>query len=448
MRVPLIPGLARGTIALPPSAFLILSYLALIAAGSALLMLPAMTRTGISWSDALFTAASAVTVTGLVVADTGGDFTFIGQLLILLLIQLGGLGIVTFAVLILCMLGVPIGLTHRNYLRDELNQTSMSDLLPLALVVLRVVVVLELAGTLLLALAFVPEFGWREGIWQALFHAVSAFNNAGFGLFPDSMTRWAADPLVNLTMPLLIVVGGLGFHVLTDLYSHRSWRHFSLHTRLMLAGTAALVAWSVFTFAAIEWTNPATLGQFSETGEKLMASIFQALTTRTAGFNTVDIAALEPATQSMFILLMLIGGGSASTAGGIKVTTFIVALLATLAFLRRRAVPVAFNRSLGHEEVMKVLALISMTLMLVMSATFLLVLSQPGDFLALLFEAASAFGTVGLSMGATSELDGLGRSIIIALMFLGRVGPLALGLFMATRLRPRVRYPEGRIFIG
>ena len=448
MRVPLMSGMARRTIALPPSAFLVLSYLALIAAGSALLMLPAMTGTGISWSDAVFTAASAVTVTGLVVADTGGDFTFLGQLVILLLIQLGGLGIVTFAVLILCMLGVPIGLSHRIYLRDELNQTSMADLLPLALVVLRVVLVFELAGAALLASVFVPEFGWREGIWQAVFHAVSAFNNAGFGLFPDSMTRWAADPLVNLAMPLLIVVGGLGFHVLTDLYAQRRWRRFSLHTRLMLAGTAALVAWSVVSFAVIEWTNPATLGQLPGAGGKLMASVFQALTTRTAGFNTVDIAALEPATQSMFILLMLIGGGSASTAGGIKVTTFIVALLATLAFLRRRTEPVAFNRSLGHEEVMKVLAVISLTLMVVMSATFLLVLSQPGDFLALLFEAASAFGTVGLSMGATTELDGFGRAIIIALMFVGRVGPLALGLFIATRLTPRVRYPAGRIFIG
>jgi len=440
--------LARRTIAIPPSGILVLTYLGLIAFGSALLMLPGMTTTAVSWSDTVFTAASAVTVTGLVVVDTGSDFTLPGQLVILLLIQLGGLGIVAFAVLILCMLGLPVGLSHRIYLRDELNQTSMADLMPLALAVLRVVVIFELAGLAVLGFVFVPEFGWREGLWQALFHAVSAFNNAGFGLFPDSMTRWATDPLVNVAMPLLIIVGGLGFHVLTDLFYQRQWRRCSLHTRLMLAGTIALLIWSAITFAAIEWNNPATLGALAGPADKLMAAVFQAVTTRTAGFNTVEIAHLEPATQLMFILLMLIGGGSASTAGGIKVTTFIVALLATVAFLRRRTRPVAFNRSLGHDEVMKVLALISMTVMLIMTATFVLVLTQSGDMLSLLFEAASAFGTVGLSMGATGALDGFGRSVVIALMFLGRVGPLALGLFIATRVAPRVRYPADRIFIG
>jgi trk system potassium uptake protein TrkH len=441
-------ALRRATIGLPPSGVLVLTYLALVLIGTGLLMLPGATTAPITWSDALFTATSAVTVTGLVVLDTGIDFTLLGQVIILLLIQLGGLGIVTFAVLILCMLGLPVSLSHRLFLREELHQTSMADLLPLALVILRVVLLFELAGLAVLAFVFVPEFGWREGLWQATFHAVSAFNNAGFGLFPDSMTRWATDPLVNLVMPLLIVVGGIGFSVLTDLYYHRRWTAFSLHTRLMLVGTAGLIVWSIATFALIEWHNPASLGQFASAGDKLMASVFQALTTRTAGFNTVDIAALEQSTQLSFILLMLIGGGSASTAGGIKVTTFLVALLATIAFLRQHSHPVAFKRSLGHGEVMKVLALISLTLMLVATATFLLTLTQPGDFLALLFEAVSAFGTVGLSMGATRELDAFGRTIVVTLMLIGRVGPLALGLFLATRLPPRVRYPEGRIFLG
>jgi trk system potassium uptake protein TrkH len=441
-------ALRRVTIGLPPSGVLVLTYLALVAVGTALLMLPGATREAITWSDALFTATSAVTVTGLVVVDTGGAFTLLGQVIILLLIQLGGLGIVTFAVLILSMLGLPMSLSHRLFLREELHQTSMADLLPLALVILRVVLLFELAGTLLLAFVFVPEFGWTEGLWQAVFHAISAFNNAGFGLFPDSMTRWVGHPLVNLTMPLLIVVGGIGFSVLTDLYYHRSWRRFSLHTRLMLVGTAVLIVWSTATFALIEWNNPDTLAGLATTGDKLMASVFQALTTRTAGFNTVDVAELEQSTQLLFILLMMIGGGSASTAGGIKVTTFIVALAATVAFLRRRSQPVAFRRSLGHEEVMKVLALISLAMMLVMTATFVLSLTQRGDFLGLLFEAVSAFGTVGLSMGATRELDELGRAILVVLMFAGRVGPLALGLFLATRLPPRVRYPSGRIFLG
>lgn len=446
------PGLlsvfGRRAINIPPSGVLVLTYLMLIAAGTLLLMLPAATHAGISWSDAVFTATSAVTVTGLVVVETGGDFTLLGQALILLLIQLGGLGIVTFAVLILSMLGLPVGLSQRIYLRNELNQTSMSDLLRMALVILRVVVLFELAGMAALAFVFVPEFGWLEGLWQSLFHAVSAFNNAGFGLFPDSFTRWAAHPMINIVVPLLIVVGGIGFSVLTDLYYHRSWRRFSLHTRLMLAGTAVLSAWSIATFALIEWNNPETLGQLAAAGDKLMASVFQAVTTRTAGFNTVDMADLEDSSTLMFILLMFIGGGSASTAGGIKVTTFLVMLLATAAFLRRRSDPVAFHRSLGHAEIMKVLALVSLSSIAVTAATFLLALTNDLDFLDLLFEAVSAFGTVGLSRGITEQLDQAGRAVIVTLMFIGRVGPLALGLFMATRVPPGIRYPAGRIYLG
>jgi len=439
---------SRGSVRLPPTAVLALIYLVLVALGAVLLMLPAATTEAIDWSEAVFTATSAVTVTGLGVVDTGGQFTFFGEVVILVLIQLGGLGIVTFAVLVLCMLGLPISLQHKLFLRDELHQTSMSDLIYMALMILRVVLALELAGALLLALVFVPEFGWRAGLWQSLFHAVSAFNNAGFGLFPDSLSRWAGNPILNFVVPLLIVVGGLGFSVLTDLHYTRRWKRLSLHTKLMLAGTAGLVLWSVVTFAVIEWNNPGTLGQFGGAGEKLMASIFQALTTRSAGFNTIDIAAIDDSSALMFILLMLIGGGSTSAAGGIKVTTFVVMLLATVAYFRKRTRPVAFRRSLGGDEVMKVLALISLSLILVMTATFVLTLTQDQPFLDLLFEAASAFGTVGLSLGATGELDGFGRAVIIVLMFVGRVGPLALGLFLATRVPPRVRYPQGQIFLG
>jgi len=436
------------TIELPPTAVLILLYVLLIVTGTLMLMLPAASVEPIGWSDALFTATSAVTVTGLVVVETGSRFTLLGEAVILVLIQLGGLGIITFAVLVLCMLGLPISLQHRRYLRDELHQTSMSDLLRMALMILRVVVVFELLGMIMLAMVFVPAFGWREGVWQALFHTVSAFNNAGFFLWPDSLARWAGDPIVNVTVPLLFVAGGIGFSVLSDLQHSRRWSRFSLHTKLTLAGTAGLTLWSVVTFAVIEWDNPGTLGQLAGPGERLMASLFQALTPRSAGFTTVDTAMLEDSSVLMFILLMLIGGGSTSTAGGIKVTTFVVMLLATAAYFRRRSHPVAFRRSLGGEEVMKVLALISLSLVLVMTATFILTLTQDQPFLDLLFEVASAFGTAGLSLGATEVLDGLGRAVLVVLMLIGRLGPLALGLFLATRVPPRVRYPDGRIFLG
>lgn len=444
----LLSLVTRRRVDIPPPAVLALLYGALIVLGTGLLKLPGATVAPVSWADALFTATSAVTVTGLAVLDTGSDFTLFGQAVILGLIQLGGLGLMTFAVLVLSMLGLPVGLSHHLFLREDLNQTSLHDLLRLVRVILKVVLLCEGIGLALLAIAFVPEFGWAEGLWQALFHTVSAFNNAGFGLFSDSLTRWATDPLVNLVVPALIIVGGIGFSVLSDIYRTRRWGGFSLHTKIMLAGTAVLLVWSVAAVAALEWTNPATLGAFDSPWERLMVAWFQGVTTRTAGFNTVDIAALHDSTALMVISLMLIGAGSTSTAGGIKVTTFVVLLLATVAFFKRRQTVTAFGRSLGHEEVMKVLALTTLSLLLVMVSTFLVSISHDGDFLDLAFEVASAFGTVGLSRGATGELDGFGRAILIGLMFLGRVGPLTLGFVLATRVPPRIRYPAGRVFLG
>lgn len=440
--------LVRAVVSLPPPAVLSLLYAGLIALGAGLLKLPPATALPVTWSDALFTATSAVTVTGLVVVDPGTHFTLFGEAVLLVLIQLGGLGLMVFAVLVLSMLGLPIGLSQRMILREDLNQTSMADLLALVQRILRVVLVCELLGALALATVFVPEFGWGPGLWHALFHSVSAFNNAGVQLFPDGLMRWVDDPVVNLAIPALFVFGGLGYSVVYEVWERRAWRRFSLHTKLTLAGTGGLVAWSVPTFALLEWDNPGTLGALAGAGDRLWASWFQAVTTRTAGFNTLDIAALHDSTALMFMLLMVIGGGSTSTAGGIKVTTFVVLILATLAFFRRRATIEAFGRSLGLEEVMKVLALVTVSLLVVMAALFLMTIAHDGAFVEIAFEVASAFGTVGLSMGATAELDGLGRAVIMALMFIGRVGPLTLGFFLARRAAPRVRYPSSRVFLG
>ncbi len=438
----------RRRIDIPPPAVLALLYAALIALGALLLMLPFAARVPVSLGGALFTATSATTVTGLAVLDTGTSFTAFGQAVILALIQLGGLGIMTFTVLLLAMLGVPVGMPHRIFLREDLNQTSVADLLRLVRVILRVVLACEIAGAALLAPVFVPEFGWGAGLWYALFHAVSAFNNAGFALFPDSLSRFATSPLVNLVVPGLLIVGGIGYSVLADLHAVRRWRGLTLHSKLMLVGTTALLIGSTAIFAALEWRNPGTLGRFDSVGNKLVASWFQAATTRTAGFNTLDIAALHDSTSLMFMALMLIGGGSTSTAGGIKVTTFIVLLLATLSFFRRRATVHAFGRSLEHQDVLKVLALTVLTLSLVFFATFLVSITHDGAFLDMAFEVASALGTVGLSRGATGELDGWGRVVIGILMFIGRVGPLTLGFVLAARVPPRVRYPSGTVFLG
>jgi len=432
---------------LAPPAVLVMIYAGFILLGTLALKLPLAAALPVTWSDAAFTATSAVTVTGLAVVDTGSVFTVFGQAVIMFLIQLGGLGLMTFAVLILSMFGLPVGFTHRLYLREDLNQTSATDLLALTRMILRVVLLCEIAGAALLALVFVPEFGWAEGLWQAAFHAVSAFNNAGFALFPDSLSRWVGNPIVNVTVPLLFILGGLGFTVAADIRRVRRWRRYSLHTKLMLVGTGALLFWSMLTFAIMEWNNPATLGAL-DWPDRLWASWFQGATTRTAGFNTVEIGELADGTTLVFMTLMVIGAGSTSTGGGIKVTTFIVLILATLAFFKQRASINVYGRELGMDQVMKVLALAMVSVLLILFALFVLLLFHEGEFLDLAFETVSAFGTVGLSRGVTGDFDTAGRIVIMAIMFAGRVGPLTLGFLLATRKPGRIAYPAGTVYLG
>ncbi len=445
------PSVSRGIsrfrrFRLPPPALLVVLYLAFIVCGALLLWLPVSHNGDIDLGEAIFTSTSAVTVTGLVLEDTGSAFTWFGQAVITVLIQLGGLGLMTFAVLVLGALGIPVGMPQRLILREDLNQTSLSNLTVLVKIIVVIALVCETVGALLLAIVFVPEFGW-QGIWQAVFHSVSAFNNAGFALHPDSLTRWVGNPLVNTVIPLLFILGGLGFIVVGDIYQKRTWRKLTLHSKLMLVGTAVLIVWGTVVFGLLEWTNPGTLGELG-TVEKLWASWFQGVTPRTAGFNTVDIGAMHDSTTVLVMALMIVGGGSTSTAGGIKVTTLCVLLLATVAFFRRQNSLHAFGRSLGMEEVMKVMALTTISAILVITAIFVVSISHDGEFLDLAFEVASAFGATGLSRGATGELDTLGRAVIMAMMFIGRVGPLAIGFFLATHAAPRVRYPAGQIYLG
>jgi trk system potassium uptake protein TrkH len=449
MLAPVRRSLRRHLQRTPPPAVLAALYAVLVVLGAAALKLPLSAPAPITWSDAVFTSASAVTVTGLVVIDTGSDLTIFGQAVVAGLIQLGGLGLMTFAVLVLSALGLPVGIGARTYLRDDLNQTSLADLSALVAVILKIVVVFELVGAVALATVFVPDHGWGLGLWHAVFHSISAFNNAGFSTFPDGLVGYALDPVINVSIPLLFMVGGIGYVVLADVFGLRRWRRFSLHTKLMLIGTVVLVVLSVALFAALEWSNPGTLGQYDSILHKLTVSWFQGVTTRTAGFNTTDIGAIEPSTSMMFISLMVIGGGPTSTAGGIKVTTFIIMLLATVAFFRRSTELSAFGRSIPLDQVLKVMALVAISLIVVFVGVFLLTLGHgEAEFLDIAFEVASAFGTVGLSRGVTGELDDFGRVVIVVIMFLGRVGPLTLGFFLATQMRPRVRYPRAQVYLG
>jgi trk system potassium uptake protein TrkH len=445
MRLRLSAG--RRRLDLAPPTVLALLYAGLIALGTVLLRMPAAATAPVSWGDALFTATSAVTVTGLTVVETGG-LTLVGQAVVLALIQLGGLGLMTFTVLVASMLGLPVGVPQRAYLREELQQTSLAEVVRLARIILRIVLLVEGAGVALLALVFVPDLGWAAGLWHALFLAVSAFNNAGFTLFAEGLRPWVDDPLVNLVVPALFIIGGIGFSVLADLARRRRWRGLTLHTKLTLVGTAGLVVAAVAGVAALEWSNPRTLGALDGAGAKWLAAWFHAVTPRTAGFATLDVAQLHDSTALVTIVLMLVGGGTTSTAGGLKVTTLLVLLLATVAFLRGRRAVTAFHRSLGTEEVMKVLALTTLAFGVVTLAIFLVSISHDGDLFDLAFEIVSAFGTVGLSRGATAELDALGRGVVIAVMFVGRIGPLTLGFVLATRTASRIRYPRGQVMVG
>ncbi len=433
---------------LPPPAFLALLYLALIGLGTLLLKVPFAHELPVSWGEALFTAASAVTVTGLVVIDPGQSFTLFGEAVLLVLIQLGGLGLMTFAVLVLVSLGLPIRLGHQHVLREDLDRTNLHDLVDFAFRIARLAITIELIGAAALATVFVPAHGWETGIWHALFHAVSAFNNAGMALYPDNLTGFATNPIINVVIPALFILGGLGYAVLLDIGRTRVWRKYSLHTKMMLVGTLILSLWGFVAIAVLEWHNPGTLARYPAWGDRLWLAWFQSVSPRTAGFNTLDLGQMHDATALIVISFMVIGAGPASTAGGIKVTTVMVLILATIAFFRRQATISLFGRSLDPEQVMKVLALTTLSLVLLVTSIFALALAHDGEFLDLSFEVASALGTVGLTRGETMELDSVGRAVIIAMMYFGRIGPLTIGFFLATRRPPRVRYPKASVFIG
>lgn len=433
---------------LPPPGLLAVIYSIFIVIGAIALKLPISVTEAITWSDALFTSTSAVTVTGLIVVDTPEAFTLFGQGVLMVLMQMGGLGLMTFAALVLIALGIPVGVPQMVVLREDLNQTSISNLMSLVRVILQLALTLEAIGFVLLATSFVPDHGWGMGLWHALFHSISAFNNAGFSTFSNSLIDYAADPVVTVTTTSLFIVSGIGFVVLADIRAKGSWRRLSLHSKMMLTGTPILIAISFVLFAALEWRNPGTLGAIDSAFGRVQAAYFQAVTPRTAGFNSINTAAMYDSTALLTISLMIIGGGSTSTAGGIKLTTAIVLAMATLAFFKRRRELNMFGRALGPGEVHKVMALLTISIITILTSIFILSISTETEFLSLAFEAASAFGTVGLSMGATGLLDGWGRAVIMVLMFLGRVGPLVLGFFLATQAMPMVRYPKGQVYLG
>lgn len=441
-------------VCISPPQIIILGYLGLIFCGTGLLMLPWTTRDGLgaSLGDALFTATSAITVTGLVVHDTMQYWSFFGQLVILLLIQTGGLGVVTMAIAVAVLTGQKIGFRLRWVMQESISAPQLAGIVRTTGFICRIVLCVELAGAFLLALRFCPEMGLGQGLWMALFHAVSAFCNAGFDLMGarqaySSLTAYSADPLVCLVIAGLIITGGIGFLTLEDVRCHGPrFRHYHLQSKFVLLASAFLLVSGFCYFYCLEFSSDRW--QMSES-EAVLASFFQAVSPRTAGFNSVDLTALSPMSQLVTILLMLVGAAPGSTGGGFKVTTLAVLFLALIAlFLNRRDVR-GFDRRVSDGTLRKASGIFMFFVLLYLTGGMLICCLDDLPLMVAFFEAASAIATVGLTLGVTPELSDASRAVLILLMYFGRVGSLTVLFAVSSGLRQDAfRYPAEEVAVG
>lgn len=434
-------------IQLGPPFVLSSSFFLLILLGTILLKLPFSTNIEITWLQSLFTATSAITVTGLVVLDTGTNFTVFGQLIIALLIQVGGLGLMTFAVVTLNAIGMKMGFFHQAIAKEAFNQTDTSTLVSTAKAVLLLALAIEAIAFFILTIYWYGSLGLGQSMFYAFFYTISAFNNAGFALHSDSLMSYVSDPVINLTISMLIISGGLGFSVWIDLWQKKSWHKLTLYSRMMLTGTFFLILVSVLVIYWLERDNPGTLGSLDGAG-KWWGAWFQAVTPRTAGFNSIDIASMKDATSTLMLSLMFIGGGSLSTASGIKVVTLMVLICATYSFIRRENDVNIFKRKIPDYVVRKAFALTIISMGTIWIGTFVLLSTENAAFLDVLFEVVSALGTVGLSRGLTGNLSSTGQIIICLIMFIGRMGPLLLAYLLASPRQQLIRYPQNKLPIG
>lgn len=440
---------------LNPARILILGFLSFIAVGTILLMMPFATVHGISFHDALFTSTSAVCVTGLIVKDTPNDFTTAGQLVILLLIQIGGLGYMTSATIISLMIGKKIGLGERLIMKEALNVLNVEGIVRFTKGVLLVTLFFESIGAILLSIRFMADFDTGRAIYYGIFHAISAFNNAGFSLFSDSLLRYKGDASINAVISVLVITGGIGFIVLSDFYNYWRKRIFmlSIHTKVVLTTTAVLTLGGAVLIFFFEYSNPGTLQPMS-LKEKVLASFFASVTPRTAGFNTVDYSVMRIETLFLTMILMFIGASPGSTGGGLKTTTFAIAVAGLCAIIRNLRDTVMFRRRVPSEAVSKAYLLVVLALFFIIVISLVIIRLEHKIYLSSMFEVTSAFGTVGLSVGdgGARSLSALfspfGKLLISFAMFAGRLGPLTLAVAVTKKREEMFRYPEGRIIIG
>jgi trk system potassium uptake protein TrkH len=440
---------------LSPPQILVLGFLSFILIGTFLLMLPFSSTNGCSLIDAFFTSTSAVCVTGLIVKDIPNDFTLFGHIVIMTLIQIGGLGYMTSATIIALIIGKRIGIIERLTIKEGLNVETLEGIVRFTKGVLKFTLLFELTGALILTMRFLKDFSFKDAVFYGVFHAVSAFNNAGFTLFSDSLIRFRGDITVNLTITTLIISGGIGFIAISDLYrfQRREVNRLLLHTKIVLSTTAFLIIGGAISIYLLESTNSETFGIMS-LKEKILTSYFSSVTPRTAGFNTVDYSSLRTETLFLTIILMFIGASPGGTGGGVKTSTFALILASLYATIRGFNDTFFFKRRVPSDTVSKSFLLVTLSAIFCTLSTHFIITTQSTQYLSTMFEVTSAFGTVGLSVGDggvrsfSALFTPIGKLAISFTMFVGRLGPLTLAAAITKRTQERFRYPEGRVIIG
>lgn len=442
----------KRKISMEPTQIIVLGFAMTILLGGILLNLPVASQKNqsVGFLNAIFTATSAVCVTGLSVVDTGTYWSVFGKVVIITLIQIGGIGFMSMATLFYFVIGKKISLKERLVIQESLNQYDLSGLVRLTRNMLIGTFLIEGIGAFLLSFRFIPEKGFAVGVAYSLFHSISAFCNAGFDIIGNgrSLTPYQDSILVNFVIMGLIVSGGMGFTVILDFISKRSFKRLNLHSKIVIFMTSFLIIFGAIVFFALEYDNPKTLADLSLKG-KVLGALFQSVSPRTAGFNTIDIVGLKDASKFFTIILMFIGGSPASTAGGIKTVTFAVIMFGIIATIKGKEDVEGFGRRISYRAVNKAIAVIGIASGLVITCCMILTLTEKFDFLSLLFETVSAFGTVGLTSGVTPGLTIIGKIVVIFLMFSGRVGVLTILLALAKKEnKTLIKYPEGKVIVG
>lgn len=440
-------------IKLNPVQILALGFALVIFTGAVLLTLPIASADGTitNFIDSLFTSTSAVCVTGLVTVDTGTHWSYFGKTVIMLLIEIGGLGFMSFATLFALLLGKKITLRERLVLQEAMNTFNIQGLVKMAKYVLVFTFSVQIIGALLLSTQFIPDYGLGKGIYFSIFHAVSGFCNAGFDLIGNfsSLTSYAENPVIILTIASLIVIGGLGFSVWLEIYNYRGVKKLSLHARVAIIMTLSLIVGGAILMFLFEFNNPGTMKNMSFKG-KILSSIFASVTPRTAGFNSISTADMSMAGRFLTIILMFIGGSPGSTAGGIKTTTAAILLMTIVSVIRGREDTEISKKKIPKDLVYKAFALSTLAMTLVIGVTMILSITEVGaTFEYILYEVTSAFGTVGITLGLTTKLSFIGKILIILTMYCGRVGPMTVILALANKKSSSsIKYPEDKILVG